>query len=373
MSRHLLIAHALIVCLALSASGAAAATPLTEVAVSPDTTTALGGATVADENVGSDDLLGTVVLASLGGLPVQSAVNGYHRLPDGTQLVSFESSVVLPGGVTTRPGDVTLLAATTYTILFKGAASGVPTNVGVDAVSVNDSGDLVLSFDVTTNLGGVDVRDEDLVVWDGNGFGLFLDGSAAGIAEELDLDAAHLIVPNGHILLSFDIGGNVGGVNFSDEDLLEYDPVNGTWDLAYDGSALHGGWPSSDLEATYAVPTGSGGVPDGMFIPGVQLWGRRVGTDVELGWAPSCVGTDADYAVYEGTIGDFTSHVPAGAPSCTTGGATTTRFTPAAGNRYFLVVPQGQAFEGSYGFDSGGAPRARSGAACQVQFVSDCD
>ena len=33
-----------------------------------------------------------------------------------------------------------------------------------------------------------------------------------------------------------------------------YDPGAGSWELAYDGSAQHAGWPSSDLDAVAATP-----------------------------------------------------------------------------------------------------------------------
>ena len=53
--------------------------------------------------------------------------------------------------------------------------------------------------------------DEDLVRFDGVTFSLFLDGSAAGVAGALDLDAVHHLDPNGHLLLSFDGSGTLGG------------------------------------------------------------------------------------------------------------------------------------------------------------------
>ena len=43
------------------------------------------------------------------------------------------------------------------------------------------------------------------------------------------------------LLLSFDTAGIVGGVTFADEDVLEFDPALGSWELAYDGSSQHGG------------------------------------------------------------------------------------------------------------------------------------
>ena len=83
---------------------------------------------------------------------------------------------------------------------------------------------------------------------------------------------------------------------------------------------------------------------------------------------------DADYAIYEGLLGDFTSHEPVDTPNpfCTTGGATTATITPGTGSHYYLVVPQGDVREGSYGSHSGG-PRPPSASACQAQLVGICD
>jgi hypothetical protein len=72
----------------------------------------------------------------------------------------------------------------------------------------------------------------------------------------------------------------------------------------------------------------------------------KSGSSLALTWSGTCVGTDIDFGVYEGSLGAFTSHVPV---QCTTGGATSTTFTPAAGNRYYLVVATNGFEDGSYG------------------------
>ena len=59
---------------------------------------------------------------------------------------------------------------------------------------------------------------------------------------------------NDNLILSFDTSGTLGGVNFDDEDLLEFTPGAGTWEMAYDGSALHSEWSPADLQAVVTVP-----------------------------------------------------------------------------------------------------------------------
>jgi hypothetical protein len=110
---------------------------------------------------------------------------------------------------------------------------------------------LLLSFDTSVNV-GVQVEPEDLVKFEAStGFTLFLDGSAAGVPPGLNLDAADYLPCNGHLLLSFDGSGSIGGVAFDDEDVLEFDRVS-TWEMAYDGSAQDPDWINVDLDAVQA-------------------------------------------------------------------------------------------------------------------------
>ena len=56
--------------------------------------------------------------------------------------------------------------------------------------------------------------------------------------------------------MSFDTSGQVGGVDFDDEDVLEYDVGGATWSMAYDGSAEHADWVQSDLDAVHLPEPG---------------------------------------------------------------------------------------------------------------------
>jgi hypothetical protein len=96
----------------------------------------------------------------------------------------------------------------------------------------------------------------------------------------------------------------------------------------------------------------------------------KSGDDITLQWADSCVATDTDYAVYEGTLGDFTSHV---SRVCTTGGATAATLPPAEGLTYYLVVPRNAGHEGSYGKTSDGVERPAAASSCLPQAIGACD
>ncbi len=237
------------------AGGSRASSPLESVSVSPDVTVVLG-IVAPDESVMVDNLLGMIAPANLGTLPEPSDVSGYELLSDGDRLLCFDTVVELSGPVVAGPGDVVRYDGSTYSIEFDASANGVPDGVRCDAVTVDDSGELVLSFDVGVELpGNVFIADEDLVRVDGpSSFTLLLDGddAAVGIPTEADVDGAHLL-SNGSIAVSLDVATSVGGVQASDEDVLEYDPVAETWSLAFDGSTQHATLASADVDAV-ALP-----------------------------------------------------------------------------------------------------------------------
>src|SRR5262245_1718637 len=83
-----------------AARGSDAATPVA-VSASPDIAVVLGSNAqlVIANDVAVDQQDGTVGLAPVGTLPVESNVSGYDLLPGGDQLLCFDTTVVLPGPV----------------------------------------------------------------------------------------------------------------------------------------------------------------------------------------------------------------------------------------------------------------------------------
>jgi hypothetical protein len=91
-----------------------------------------------------------------------------------------------------------------------------------------------------------------------------------------------------------------------------------------------------------------------------------------LSWQASCLPGAQDYGIYEGQLGVYYGHVR---KDCSDGGGDLEEdVAPAAGNRYYLVVPLSATREGSYGADSAGTPRPPgSGATCrEVQDLGRC-
>jgi hypothetical protein len=115
------------------------------------------------------------------------------------------------------------------------------------------------------------------------------------------------------------------------------------------------------------VPAGR--VPDGAFIPGVPLTLAKVAGDIALSWGSSCLSSDTDYGVYEGTIGTYDSHAER---FCSSGGLLGITFTPGAGDHYYLVVPRNGSSEGSYGRASSGSERPPGSPACASQMIGAC-
>jgi hypothetical protein len=113
-----------------------------------------------------------------------------------------------------------------------------------------------------------------------------------------------------------------------------------------------------------------GAVPNGKEVSGTPLSLRKgSGDDLVLEWSASCLATDSDYVVYEGLLGNFTSHSPV---TCDTSGATTWTLTPAANSSYYIVTPTDGVSEGSHGRDGSGAERLQGLATCYPMNTGGC-
>jgi hypothetical protein len=243
------IALAVLLCAPFVAARLGAVTPLLRVRYSPDVTTTVTSLTVGPGNVANETLtgvMGPTSLVAIGSIPDGVKVDGYGVDDNGFHLLSFDTTVVL-GATTYFPSDVVRYNGSSYTLVFSGSAQGVPDGVNVDEVSALGT-DLLLSFDTTVKLSGTTFFPEDVARWNGATFTSYFTGTAAGVPAGANVDGVELL-PNGHILFSLDVTGKVGGVDFNDDDVLEYTPgAPGTWEKAYNGSTQQPtGWPPADL------------------------------------------------------------------------------------------------------------------------------
>jgi hypothetical protein len=104
-------------------------------------------------------------------------------------------------------------------------------------------------------------------------------------------------------------------------------------------------------------------------VPDTLMMSVGPGHTLAMSWGSSCTATDSDYAIYEGTIGNFTSYSPR---MCSTGLATTASLHSTPGSHFYLVVPSNGFREGSYGTNGFGQQRPAGTAACFPQAVAAC-
>jgi hypothetical protein len=176
--------------------------------------------------------------------------------------------------------------------------------------------------------------------------------------------------------VGFDL--NVAGLSWIDPDGWTLLGLRGGYDvddviLPGEESQINLSFRSSEsplfgprLTVTYGSlalpPGGAAGAVEGLIVD------RLSPAELSLTWGASCNGPDSDYEVYEGMMGNFSSHVPL---ACSTGGETGATVTAGSGGRYYLVVPRSADREGSHGVRFDGE-RPRGAESCLGRAVASC-
>lgn len=112
----------------------------------------------------------------------------------------------------------------------------------------------------------------------------------------------------------------------------------------------------------------------GLEAPGKVSGSVRVdrvsSTELRIGWSPSDCGGGTDYGVYEGRLGDWTSHRQI---DCYDDGGDLEEVVEfASGDTYYLVVPHSVVSEGSFGTDSSSTERSRGISGCALEQTLGC-
>jgi hypothetical protein len=189
----------------------------------------------------------------LGPLPDGAEVTAYTEDGAAGRYFSLGHTMLLAGGIVARPHDIVQWDGAAYSLALDGSTVPFPDNAAIDALAFDLlTGDVWLSFDTTIDLFGTVLRDADVV--NVLTLALVFDASAAGVPAGMNVDGVSAVPSSNDVLLSFDIGGAIGGVTFADEDVLRYDPVADTWALEVDSSAADSDWGAADLDALHAVP-----------------------------------------------------------------------------------------------------------------------
>src|SRR5262249_19885980 len=151
----------------------------------------------------TDDLNGGVSILALPNLPAGAQVAAAHRFPNGDLLLAFTSTAALPGAGTVEPRDIVRLpvATGTYSVEVRGQDVGIPSGAAIDALAVTANNTILLSLDISVG----EFDDEDVIKIDGTNLALFLDLSAVGIDQSLDLDGLDIEEAGATVLyMSFD-------------------------------------------------------------------------------------------------------------------------------------------------------------------------
>jgi hypothetical protein len=183
-------------------------------------------------------------------LPYSHAIEGIPFRPElmrpaaGTVLVSSDTAETARL-LSFEPGDIVAhsLATGDWLPYFDAAAAGLD-SADVDAFQTYLGERIILSFAEPTTVPGIGVVDDsDLVLFNpANGAFLWaFDGSDVGLStDDEDIDAIAIV--DGELLVSTVGDFSVPGVNGSDEDFIRFGnatfgPVtSGTWSLFFDGS-----------------------------------------------------------------------------------------------------------------------------------------
>jgi hypothetical protein len=281
--------------LVLTGRPAAAATPLDALVLSPqspvnlDVTGAAGEQAVPPRAAVRYDASG-IGLVPLG-LPVPPtgagpAIRAYHEAPDGSLYFSLSGPETL-SGTTFQPNDVIRWNGSSYTRHFHGLARGVPAGVSIAAYAQDASGMDLLAFSGSfSSVSGTSITPDDVVAWPRGATPptVWLE---TGLPAGIGIDGLS-VLDSGRVLLSFSGDVLLGGALRADEDVLEYDPASGSWELAVDTSDLDPDWAAAGVTALYAKRgPANAGVPEPvvvrMAIVNAEVSPRRYELRLECG------------------------------------------------------------------------------------------
>jgi hypothetical protein len=153
---------------------------------------------------------GAYSLAEL--LPPDVQVGALDRRPTGEWLFAPADPADL-GGQFYEPRDIVMLKGTTFTMYLSGSSAGIPERARVDALFFDPiDGNPVMSFDVPVFLGPAQYTRSDLVKFTpGVGFSLYWDAEAAGVPLSSNVVGAD-IDHTGELVVTFDVPTSLGGV-----------------------------------------------------------------------------------------------------------------------------------------------------------------
>jgi len=220
-------ANAILVIFALGALSILFASPVSAtIILSTDASETLGGLSIASHDLAEyDPLTDSSTLYFDGALFSDWAnIDAVHVLNNGNIILSTKIGVTL-GGLTFGNGDLIEYNPTTdIATLYLDESMFVGGNEDITSVHILDNDNIILSTADDAELGGLNFTNGELIEYNPNldTATLFFDNNLFSASE--DIDALH-ILDNGNIILSTAGAATLGGLTFADGDLAEYNPT----------------------------------------------------------------------------------------------------------------------------------------------------
>ncbi|MCG8404447.1 MAG: PEP-CTERM sorting domain-containing protein [Phycisphaerales bacterium] len=222
--------------------------------------TELGGLTFRDGDVANyEPTTDTATLFFSEDLIAPSAdLTALHIMPNGDIILSVLFNNRTLGGLTFNDGDLVRYNPNTDTATIFGISEASFTDAGnpdISAVYVRANGNILVSTLGDHTLGGLAYTDGDIIEYDPvNDTGTLLVAESAIFDDgDGDIDALHLL-PNGNYVLSATLDETISGTLFGDGDLVEYNPGSDTASLFFNEGLFTDGVNSHDVNGVWVAP-----------------------------------------------------------------------------------------------------------------------
>lgn len=195
--------------------------------VSPMSSTVLAGVNLEDGDVALYDSIADVTDVAFSDTQIQPAnLNAVHQLSNGNYVISASTDATI-NEFNFAAGDLVEFdpsaeSASLYLngVLFDGSAD-------IDALHLLNDGHLLISTATDATIGGLNFSPDDVVDYDpiADTATMFFDGFLFGIAfPPTSVDALY-VTDSGHLLLSTSSDAELGGLSFTSTDVVDYDPI----------------------------------------------------------------------------------------------------------------------------------------------------
>ena len=230
------------------------------VILSTDSDATLGGLTFTDRDLANYDpaTATATMLVDGSAISLSRTVDAVHRYDDGTLLLSFDNDVSL-GGISVEAGDLVRYdpASDTATLYLDAGSHFADGAADIVAVHALNNGNVVLATRDSETLGGLTFSDRDLVEYNTGtrAASLYLDGDLTTFAA--DFAGLH-VLEDGHLVIAAASDTTIGGQALTRADLVRYEPATDTATLYFAGAA-HFDDPDERFESVHIA--GDSGPP----------------------------------------------------------------------------------------------------------------